>query len=762
MIFDSLITTHNGITYNVSSVEKIYIEQALKLLPSHVLSKIITEGWKIVVFSDVNEIISIDSQLTVYTTGVTKYDLRRVFVKGVTDGRNEISFKSTLIHELVHTYDCIIDGANCNWKTEKYYNSEIENLIKQEGSNFSDYAQSDVKEYVSTVVSRYILGHTDFTNIPLTKAFIEKYFFMSENSLEQRLQNLENNAVTYIELDETYNRLKYSKLNKENDKYIIQLPESSSEGGSTSNNVIYDNNVSFSTSVSYFLLNKTTISYITETLNSSIAGTWELKTIMGDSSAVAIQIRTFILNGRDSSVTDFTTLPNTQMRYFDYNNSRTWTSWVDKISSLETRVTALETNGGNSSGVNVNIDDNNISSTSTWSSTKIEDFVQTNDYAVWSIVEGNNLSIQYTKEGYLRDVEILGNTISNNNGVNLFDEVLQQGDISSSSGENTESTSRVRSVNFIDIKGATILYVYRDIAGGNFAFRCYDSNKKYLGSTSADRNNQAFSSTLITNTAYVRFIDETYDLNNKYTIALESVSSYIPYSNEGTTYNNLGKEINGQYKIDIESRNYLSESELTTIEPKIYNKSILLPCQLCSTNNIFDRVYWDNEKNKYVIEKKIDNNVVLETTQIIETDITEILKIPCYINNTYLFVTGGIDGNIKVNAPIDGGQAIQSLSIQNENLNNEVSTLSLENEEIKEVNNTQDELIDTSMLATDELYTMIEPILESIPQTVSLEGGVSRMVELYVAMIQRGLKTIEQVPTRYREEVRRILEEVEK
>ena len=36
------------------------------------------------------------------------------------------------------------------------------------------------------------------------------------------------------------------------------------------------------------------------------------------------------------------------------------------------------------------------------------------------------------------------------------------------------------------------------------------------------------------------------------------------------------------------------------------------------------------------------------------------------------------------------------------------------------------------------------------------------MVDLYVAMIQRGIKTIDQVPLRYREEVRRILEELEK
>ena len=35
------------------------------------------------------------------------------------------------------------------------------------------------------------------------------------------------------------------------------------------------------------------------------------------------------------------------------------------------------------------------------------------------------------------------------------------------------------------------------------------------------------------------------------------------------------------------------------------------------------------------------------------------------------------------------------------------------------------------------------------------------MVELYVVMVQRGLKTLEQVPARYREEVRRLLEIVE-
>lgn len=83
-------------------------------------------------------------------------------------------------------------------------------------------------------------------------------------------------------------------------------------------------------------------------------------------------------------------------------------------------------------------------------------------------------------------------------------------------------------------------------------------------------------------------------------------------------------------------------------------------------------------------------------------------------------------------------------------------------EKLQEENKTQDILIDTTMLATDELYTMVEPILELVPQTMALERSTSKMVDMYICMIQRGLKTIEQIPTRYREEVRRILEELEK
>ena len=81
-------------------------------------------------------------------------------------------------------------------------------------------------------------------------------------------------------------------------------------------------------------------------------------------------------------------------------------------------------------------------------------------------------------------------------------------------------------------------------------------------------------------------------------------------------------------------------------------------------------------------------------------------------------------------------------------------------EQIEGVNTIQDELINVSLLATDEVFCMLEPLLSSV--NIINVKGVSRMVDMYVVMIQRGLKTIEDVPLRYREEVKRILEALEK
>ena len=88
-----------------------------------------------------------------------------------------------------------------------------------------------------------------------------------------------------------------------------------------------------------------------------------------------------------------------------------------------------------------------------------------------------------------------------------------------------------------------------------------------------------------------------------------------------------------------------------------------------------------------------------------------------------------------------------------------MSTLSLRNRETQETNETQDHIIDTSLCAVDELYMMYETTQEVEAMNVDEEG--SRMVDMYVAMVQRGLKTIDQVPVRYRERVREILAQLE-
>lgn len=58
-------------------------------------------------------------------------------------------------------------------------------------------------------------------------------------------------------------------------------------------------------------------------------------------------------------------------------------------------------------------------------------------------------------------------------------------------------------------------------------------------------------------------------------------------------------------------------------------------------------------------------------------------------------------------------------------------------------------MIDVTMMATDEVFTMLEPVLEMIAMTISIDGETevkevkNLMVGMYVAMVQRGLKTID-------------------
>ena len=110
-----------------------------------------------------------------------------------------------------------------------------------------------------------------------------------------------------------------------------------------------------------------------------------------------------------------------------------------------------------------------------------------------------------------------------------------------------------------------------------------------------------------------------------------------------------------------------------------------------------------------------------------------------------------------------GETTIEQVEVESPEILEEVTpTPTLEDKvrELEEVNAIQDELINISLLATDEMFCILEPLLSSV--NIINAKGVSKMVDMYVAMVQRGLKTIEDVPLRYREEVKRILEALEK
>lgn len=78
---------------------------------------------------------------------------------------------------------------------------------------------------------------------------------------------------------------------------------------------------------------------------------------------------------------------------------------------------------------------------------------------------------------------------------------------------------------------------------------------------------------------------------------------------------------------------------------------------------------------------------------------------------------------------------------------------------------TQNNDITDLMLATAEICEMVlgsqsEASTMSLKNIKLSEGG-SSMAAIYVGLIERGLKTIDQVPVKYREDVRKMCEALE-
>lgn len=444
---------------------------------------------------------------------------------------------------------------------------------------------------------------------------------------------------------------------------------------------------------------KTTITDTVDTNNSEITSKFNNLEQQFNTFKTSI---TNTVNSNNSAITSQVSTLYTQFSQFKTNIESQVSSLNTRVTSVENRVTTLENSGGSGgSGGSVNINDNTISNTSTWSSEKIEDFTLNNSGVVWTTVQGENLSIQYTKEGYLRNVEILGNTTQDTE--NLTD-IQHLGELT----DNGKYKIDIQSGDY----STSILLPCQISKVNNISDRVYWDNEK--GKYVIEKN----------------IVSETYSNNTGWSVWYHTdnilrfmkTPSVVPV--DSTSLKIISNKLPSVgYNINQENI-YINNG-------KVY---LIIDSSKLSSNDLVGLNGWLTSQGLTVYYQR-------KNPELIETNILEQVKIPCYINKTQLFVTGGIIGGIKCNAPLDGGQAIQSLT---------------------EENNTQDILIDTTMLATDEIYTMIEPILDLVPQNLSLERGVSKMVDMYVAMLQRGIKTIDQVPVRYREEVRRVLEELEK
>lgn len=95
---------------------------------------------------------------------------------------------------------------------------------------------------------------------------------------------------------------------------------------------------------------------------------------------------------------------------------------------------------------------------------------------------------------------------------------------------------------------------------------------------------------------------------------------------------------------------------------------------------------------------------------------------------------------------------------------NKISILEAENEKLKVEQEQQNEEILVNMLANTEMF---EIILGMMPMALSIEdkntknNGGSNMVEVYVTLIIKGVKTIEDVPLVIREQVIERLKQLE-
>ena len=241
----------------------------------------------------------------------------------------------------------------------------------------------------------------------------------------------------------------------------------------------------------------------------------------------------------------------------------------------------------------------------------------------YQTLEGEYITIDDSIEGNLEEIEIFGNTIQDENNL---EDIQSAGDLYVDENGNPILDKQGRKQYKIDIV-TTGKNLFNCDADDNVFGKGLDLNGKPLDDTSKDYMTTGFIE-VKPNTTYFKSGNKIggsytffYDKNKKVIGDLVRVYEGSFVTPPNTKYIRTNSRINSINTLQIEEGNNESSYE----RYKSFNISLLLPTQLQKVGNIADRLYWDSEKRKYIIEKNIEK---------IELDGTERWNVHSELENT--------------------------------------------------------------------------------------------------------------------------------
>lgn len=373
-------------------------------------------------------------------------------------------------------------------------------------------------------------------------------------------------------------------------------------------------------------------------------------------------------------------------------------------------------------------------------------------------------------------------------GKNLFDGELEKGGIAASTGLNVVTNDRIRSLNYIEVNSNTIT-ISRNTNVGICYVYSYDSNYRFIELMSSVIQDGQYSQTFTLNklTKYIRFANkDTLNLDIQYQIeeGTEATPYEPPYHKTKTVYLNSplykNDELvveNGELKhwhksnikkisisdvVGLDNTSYSNISYVKIYVPNDYvnNEYIeglltadkfFTPSQHSNWNDIslVGGIFSSATKIQWWVG--VDNTTTLEQAKLL-VDGTKVLypiSEPYYekidTNGFLMEIPNSATITIKSVVPVQNVKATYTTNTPNLY-------------EMVNVNKNQDNLINVSLLATDELYTLIEPLIENITESVNLKS-LSSFVFMYKAMVERKLKNIENVPLKFRENVQALIKD---